>query len=78
MALNTMIIIKSSITKRWHDIIRPTLKQILLDSKPRKENLVLTHSSILIARVNIRQIATVVHSKSINSTESDMLRSLKS
>jgi len=60
-ARNAIISIKSNIIRIWHDVIRPTSKQILLDSKLRKENSVLICSSILTI-VNIKQIVIVVYS----------------
>jgi len=64
--------------ERWYGVVRLTLKLILLDSKLRKESLVLTHSSVLIAKVNIKLIATIVYSGSTDLTESSMQRNLKS
>ena len=57
---------------------KANFKIFLLDLKLRKKNLILIHSSILIAKANTRQILIVVHSGSIDSTKSSILRSLKS
>ena len=70
MKLNTI--------ERWYGVVRLTLKLILLDSKLRKESLALTHSSVLIAKINIKLIATIVYSGSTDLTESSMQRNLKS
>jgi len=52
---------------------KTNLKLILLDSKPRKESLVLTLSSALIVKANTKQIVIFVYSRSIISTENDIL-----
>jgi len=57
---------------------KTNLKLILLDSKPRKESLVLTLSSALIVKANTKQIVIFVYSRSIISTENDIQRNLKS
>ena len=77
-AKSAIVFIKLNITERWCGIIRLTLKLILLDSKPRKESLVLTLSSALIVKANTKQIVIFVYSRSINSTENGVQRNLKS
>ena len=69
---NVIVLINLNITEKWHSIVRLTLKQILLDLKLKIEDLVLTHLSISIVRVNIRQIAIATLSRNTNSIESSM------
>ena len=33
---NAIVSIKSNITEKWHSVVRPTLKQILLNLKPKE------------------------------------------
>jgi len=77
-ARSVIVFIKLNTIERWYGIVRLTLKLILLESKLRKESLVLTHSSMLIAKVNTKLIATIVYSGSTDSTESSMQRNFKS
>ena len=69
---NAIVSIKLNITGKQYGAVRQILTLIHLDLKQKKENLVLTYLSILIAKRNIRQIAIAVLSGNIDSTESGM------
>ena len=69
---NAIVSIKLNITGKQYGAVRQILTLIHLDLKQKKENLVLTYLSILIAKRNIRQIAIAVLSENIDSTESGM------
>ena len=73
-----IVLIKSNIIGKWYDVIRLTLKLILLDLKLRKKSLVLTYSSMLIVKANTKLIAIIVHFRSTDSTEGGIQRNLKS
>ena len=73
-----IVLIKSNIIGKWYDIVRLTLKLILLDLKLRKKSLVLTYSSMLIVKANIKLIAIIVYFRSTDSTESGIQRNFKS
>ena len=75
---NAMICTNSNITEKWYGIAKPTLRQILWDSRQKKENSALTHSSVLTSRANIRQIVTTVCYRSIDSTRNGTTRRCKS
>ena len=69
---NAIVSIKLNITGKQYGAVRQILTLIHLDLKQKKENLVLTYLSILIAKRNIKQIAIAVLSGNTNSTESGM------
>jgi len=73
-----MVLIKLNITERLCGVVRLNLELTLLYLKPKKESFVFTPSSILIIKINTKQIATFIHFKSIDLTENGIQRNLKS
>jgi len=61
-----------------HGVAKLTLKPIPLNLKPLKAIHVHTTSNVLIARANIKQTATHVHSENIGSTMTSTTRNCKS
>ena len=45
-ARNVTVYINSNIIGKWHNIVRPISKSILLDLKQKKENHIFIHSSV--------------------------------
>ena len=65
-----IVLIKSITTERWYNVVRPISKLTLLDSKLRKKNCALIHSSAITVKANTKQKAMTVLSGNIGSIES--------